>query len=460
MLDVSTNRDGRSDMPDSSKIQSITTLSPGNHSREVTFGSVFHESSGKLYLFRPGSHILVMRAWPRPQAWILTLGKAWRGCHPSFHLPKGVSIQEELAHVETKLHPVTLSEVPVPDLPYLLQYQANLRLANTVPARVRAAITGLPSEHWHLLRLAAAGGDPALDLMHGTPALAVALASARRFRPIEQPLRAARSLLARGRSLADIARWLGFPGTPATIRMLRKVAPGGLSAVVLRHVRRILLDPSLHQRAAHLPVLSRPCIRVLSDPFLEGAVDQTFLHALAEESDLGGVWMLKDILAMRGVLETPGATLPRIRRMQDLHRLHDTLMERLQDEDLGDTPLPIAPAPGTETICPIETTEALQAEGRRMHHCVASLLPKILQGHAAVYRVHKPERCTMSLRRRQGPNSEWVLDQVKLAHNREPSRETLWTLKNWFDNTPFLLGVAEERSGSEEEEVWTDVIPF
>jgi hypothetical protein len=193
---------------------------------------------------------------------------------------------------------------------------------------------------------------------------------------------------------------------------------------------------------------------------LEEWVNQPFLHALAEETDLERVWILKDILAMHGMLEAPGATLPRIRRMQDLDRLHDALVERLHKTDLGAATLPMAPAPGNESIFPIQTTEALQAEGRFMHHCVASLLPKILQGQAAVYRVQGTERCTMSLRKTTGPSAEWVIDQVKLDRNKEPSRETLWTLKNWLDNTPFLMGSLSGTEAAGNKEMLADEIPF
>lgn len=428
--------------------------------RPVGFGSVFHEATGKLYLFRPDTHIQVIKAWPRPQAWILTPKSAWKGCHPPFRLPAGGSLTDELARIEEELRPSGVPGLAVANLPDLLLHHANLRLANTIPEHVRSAISGFPSEHWHLLRLAAAGGGPALDLMRGTPALAVALASARRFRFIARPLRAARSLLARGKSLAGIAHWLGFPGTKAAIRMLRKVAPEGLNSAVLRHVRTILIDPRIHHRAAHLPILSRPCIRVLSDPLLEGAVDQAFLHALAEETSLEGVWRLKDILDMHTMLEAAGTPFPRLGRVADLERLHDEMVDRLNDQDFGDAILPPPPAPGTECILPIQTTAELQKEGRTMHHCVASLLPKIMNGHSAVYRVLAPERCTMSLRWVPGPQPEWVIDQVKLARNKEPAKGTLWTLKTWLADTPFQTTLGRQGSHHGIESHWEDDLPF
>ncbi len=386
-----------------------------------------------------------MRAWPKPLAWRLTAKQSWRGFHPRIEIPHG-SVGEQLASVTEQLQPppVVYGEHPplFPEvlrsasLASLLRAQAQLKWINTIPREVRHTIRVFPEQQWHLLRLVAACGPPAMDLIRATPALGLALACARRFRSISRPLRSARTLLGPGHTQAEIAAWLGFPGTKAIIHLLRKLDDKCLSESALIYVRRIAVDPRLQRRAAHLPRLTRTCVRLLSDPILERMVGQRLLHKAAEDPKLHICGSLLDIARMRHALDQADHWQRPLDTVDQVEDMHDALVDQVLALDLAGLPIPPPPVDGTATIQPILTPEALAEEGRRMGNCVASYLRELHNGSLAIYRVLAPERATLSLRMAHGKKSRWILDQLALARNEEPSVETRRIVEDWLHTSP------------------------
>ena len=406
--------------------------------KPVNYGTVFQTETGKLYYFHPEENIQVMRAWPKPQAWQLTPEKGWLGFHPRLEVPRG-SLEQRLAGIAERLglptklldgHPPMLPVLTNPkDLPSLLREQARLRWLSTIPEEVRRAIMVFPKHQWHLLRLVATAGSPALDLIRATPALAIALACAPRFRPISRPLRAWRTLLGPGRTQAEIAAWLGF----TTIRLLRKAHKKCYSYATLLYLRQIDTEPRLRKRAAHLECMTRTCVFLLSSPKLEPLVGQRLLHEAAEDPSLRVSHYLLDIVRMLDVLQPEGWQLHPFESSSRIRDLHDELAGKMQAIELANHPMPSSPFPGTDTIVPITSTKELAEEGRNQKNCVASYLLDILGGKKFIYRVLAPERATLSLRARGPENKRWGIDQLLLARNKEPSEETFRAVKSWFE---------------------------
>ena len=76
-----------------------------------------------------------------------------------------------------------------------------------------------------------------------------------------------------------------------------------------------------------------------------------------------------------------------------LQWLHDELVEQLNSSDHARRRalvLPEPPLPGTRAIEPLRTAPEVIAEGRGMHHCVASYVERVATGAVYIYRVDSP----------------------------------------------------------------------
>lgn len=437
--------------------------------RPIKYGTVFHTDTGKLYLFHPEEDIQVMRAWEKPRAWQYTMEKGWRGFHPILDIPRG-SVEKRLARIAEQLKPPAPSPGDPPrlvpetlgpvNLPSLLREQARLNWIRTIPEEIRLAIRTFPKHQWHLLRMVGTAKAPTLDLIRSTPALALALACAPRFHPIQRPTRAWRSLLGPGHSQTDVAAWLGFPGTRATIRLLRKVDAKCLSSSALIYLRTIASDPRLQKRSAHLPNLTRTCIFLLSNPTLEPLIGQRLLHEAAENPNLRVSRNLLDILRMLEALHPKGQRIVPFTTSDQVLEMHHDLVGQMQAIELADLPLPPPPVAGTEAIIPITTVEDLAEEGRHQKNCVASYLRDIHRGRVFVYRMLWPERATVSLRVIGRETLHWVIDQVFLAQNQDPSPVTLHAVRTWFAASNCAPPKGQISAEPEVIEGFGDDIPF
>jgi hypothetical protein len=92
-------------------------------------------------------------------------------------------------------------------------------------------------------------------------------------------------------------------------------------------------------------------------------------------------------------------------------------------------PFPPPPYPGTETILPLASAEALRLEGISQQHCAGNYLLPVLAELAYLYKVTHPERGTLSLSR---SGNGWRLSQVKGAENARVSAETMDAVRTWL----------------------------
>lgn len=393
--------------------QSRRPFRPGTHFR-----------NGKLYLFDHHG-VTVVRPWPRPAAWRRTRTKPWRGRRPRIHL-RG-------------------SHEPVQMAQWNPEDRAWQAFEEAIPVHVRDVIARFPDRHFHLLSLIARCPG-ALDLASNTPALAYALASNWVFhRPgVQRPLRSARTLLRRRQT--DILHWLGFPPTRAARNILRKLTFEATTVDRLLYLRSCLFDPRCCKLLSHLPSIGPGTVRVVSDDFLRSALAPSALDELAR-SDRGKrgwelAYQLRDTLRVAEMLPDP-PTL-RFPTLQRLFATHDDLVDRfnegadrwLADRESGDLrSFGPPPLPGTDDLVPLDDERKLVEEGQQMKHCIASYASDVETGDAYVYRLLRPQRATVLLRRDDG---DWCVAEALGPRNRQISTEAWEVLERWMDQAEEL----------------------
>lgn len=417
--------------------------------------------NGKLYVFST-TRIIVMAPWPEMRAWTKTKARPqWRACRPFIRLYLD-DVGKSYIHTQMRRWDSSWFQAPLPeeekpppeaftdeDLDeetHALcveiwrkherrQAQARnglLAYFSTIPHQMVRLVAPFSERQWHLLSLLARCPG-AKDLLVSNPALAYALASNWVFhRPaVQRPLRAARALL--GKKQRTLAEWLGFPGTEAAVRVLRKIEPNACLMGALLRLRNRMQDPATLRQLSHFPPLDAASLGMFLHPSTAPWVTAPFLEqARAAEQTHDCAGDLADVIEMRQFLGVPQPPR-RLTSIAQLRILHNDLVERMRrsrQHPTGGPPFPPPPIPGTENLVPITTANDLLEEGRFQHNCVGAYAGRIRRGHCYIYRLLAPERATVEIVLRK---NGWRLGEVAARENQAVRLETRQQLKAWVD---------------------------
>ena len=134
-------------------------------------------------------------------------------------------------------------------------------------------------------------------------------------------------------------------------------------------------------------------------------------------------------------IEDAEVALNRCLSFEEVKAVHDRWTEKLNRSRTlltqGGIQFPEPPFKGTNVILPITTEDDLIAEGRLMHHCVASYVDAIGKGKSYVYRILHPERATLELRLR---GDHAYVRQIVIAYNQKPNEKTILAVNTWLND--------------------------
>lgn len=83
-----------------------------------------------------------------------------------------------------------------------------------------------------------------------------------------------------------------------------------------------------------------------------------------------------------------------------------------------------------EGVAWISSANGLIDEGKRMKHCVATYIRKVISGESIIFSVIYPERATLEIREKSG---KFNMVEIKKENNLEVSRETRLYIENWLN---------------------------
>lgn len=312
-----------------------------------------------------------------------------------------------------------------------------------------------PEHRWHLLNLWIRVPE-GRELFDEIPALAAALASAWRFRGRPDPnhFRSIRRLIRRKR--VEVLRWLDFPPRKSTLKLLKSLPPDMMNVRALLDLREVLERG--RYPADLLATLPHPVDTDLMFLMLRRTSPSIpILRAIAGKGAKGKeVYQLyfdADLMAQLLEQEEAGPwrqRLGRVRGPGGLRETHDAMMLVFRQHQISDDELFQAfvkskarippPFPGTATIHPLDTAEAIHTEAVEMHHCLDSYFQSISAGNYFAYSVRlDEERATLGVRRiasdfREVRPNRWLIDQLQGAKNRPVSDELADHVRDWFRN--------------------------
>jgi hypothetical protein len=401
---------------------------------------------------------------PEPLAEELPVAaRVWRPWAPEFRL---LSLSPEALHATAIPEAFAASDVSAMEA----KVAAFAAFRDEIPQPILQAVARFQSHQWLLMLLL--HRQPAVfDLVKASPVLAYCLANNDQFRGTKS---AVSLLLALGHSRQKqrtLLEWLGFPGSEAMARIVRRIAPEAVSPSLLRRLRNaIQVDPALVAQLAHVPTLNAGALELVLNPFLRPLVAPRLLlnvAGLAEELSFAQTAdQLATALALQRQMnepapEAPFSTQGQIARFQermdaayqDWPRRQEEARQREEQRQQAERarrrasldippepprrvmpivqrPIPPPPVPGTPHIAPITTAQALYEEGEAQSNCVASYLPNIADGFCYIYRVTAPERATLSI----VPTSDggWRRSELKGPRNRKVRPLTRQTVDWWL----------------------------
>ncbi|MCB1231424.1 MAG: PcfJ domain-containing protein [Verrucomicrobiae bacterium] len=411
----------------------------------------FRFSDGKLRIFQ-GDSIIVIHAWPELEA----VRKAadspwWEPFQPGFRLvkpyrpskakkPSPKSGPEPIDQMNFGFLDQVPTEAPKPELTLAQQRkQAFDRFRFAMPKDVARAVEPFRSDQWPLLLMLR--HDPSsLDLVLQNPALAYLLA---------KKLNGDRGLIASLKCgtlrQREILGCLDFPESNGAVNLFRKIDPGSVNGDNWLGLLSLLRSSSeiLRQRLGHLPTINTGVVEILLNESASAAAGQRLLQEVAEDKRENYrarvVHLVTNTLQMQDVIQ---ARRP-VKQFADLGRLetvHRDVSEayRLRAQRINEVRRhshanfsrpPIPGVPGE--IEPLTSPDQLVDEGETQGNCVASYAHKVERGDTFIYRVLKPQRCTLSIIRRAS-SGLWRIGELESKFNTPANDETERHVTAWL----------------------------
>lgn len=405
-------------------------------------GILFKEDTGKLYIFRDES-ISVLKSWPEPQAWQKTAqNPVWQTFRPDIKISR---LKSSNRSILLEKRPSNINQLCLPFSPPAHKAQIDrrelawLRWFATIPPETLRVVWSFPERQWHMLSFLARCGEAAYDLSISNPALAFTLASNWVFHQpaVKQPFRSARALLKPGIKQREILAWLGYPETEAARKMLSKVIHKAIGISPLLYLRQSMFDPTTFKTLTHLPRLNSGVLRLATDPVLLPMAAPTLLEEIAtsrkEDNRINAAYLLKQSLLIHRSLHPTRTHIVPIRSLRYLIEYHHNILTEYLAAQYRkhNRSFPPPPLKGSEEIQPISSLDALIKEGYEQNNCAVTYLEAVtIFKSVYIYRVLWPERSTLALKRK---GHRWVLWQLKLANNLDPSEKTYEVVHSWLE---------------------------
>ncbi|MCL4215468.1 MAG: PcfJ domain-containing protein [Candidatus Hydrogenedentes bacterium] len=401
----------------------------------------------KFYSFEK-RQVTVVRTWDQPAAWRKTKAQPqWQRCRPDIDVTCRETRMRRDIYRRMCRHsaPDVLQGQlllpgmePEPQMKSLAWAEAQLAASEAafgaIPGDVRTAVGQFRERQFSLLSFCARcpGG---LELLASTPALALMLANCWVFgRKLARPLRSVRVQL-RKRQRDQLA-WLGFAGAgERDVRILRKIAPGSCTVLMLLYLRQAMAGEDLCKRLSHLPAIHPGVVRIVSDPAVSAIATSSLLRDVAlsakEAERPGAVWQLH---ALRYFDENVAARKT-VRRVSSLGQLEEycKAIEDVRWSEMRHVRFPEPPLTGVAEIIPLCTPEMVACEGLAQAHCIENYMYDVAQGKAFAYKIETAtERATVMIQRHKSRSrAMWVVSQCRGKANAPVSESVRKLVLDW-----------------------------
>lgn len=315
------------------------------------------------------------------------------------------------------------------------QFDVNGQWLDTLPARYRENTDNFPEYQYQMLWLAANTYEAAqlLELRPVILALICMKYSVDNQKALELSRLGQKKILAK----------LGLDSSKATLKFIDKLELHYNVGDELDHIVRIL-EP-LQRRVLKFKHYSKVGYTALCldqvHPFLTGS---RLGIAMVEEGRLNSpskMAMFQDAILLGQDLEIddPLRSITSQNSFAMFEQLHDRWTEQRQMRRLEgnrpmdmDIPYPV-PLLGNENIQPITDYFDLENEGIEQKHCIGVYHNRIMSDRYVVFRMMKPQRLTIGLRRVPSKAFPFEIDQICGKRNAPPTEAARQVIHDWLE---------------------------
>ncbi|MFZ3408476.1 PcfJ domain-containing protein [Vibrio chagasii] len=315
------------------------------------------------------------------------------------------------------------------------QFDVNGRWLETLPARYREITDNFPEYQYQMLWLTANTYEAAqlLELRPVILALICMKYSVDNQKALELSRLGQKKILAK----------LGLDSSKATLKFIDKLELHYNVGDELDHIVRIL-EP-LQRRVLKFKHYSKVGYTALRldqvHPFLTGS---RLGIAMVEEGRLNSpskMAMFQDAILLGQDLEIddPLRSITSQNSFAMFEQLHDRWTEQRQMRRLEgnrpmdmDIPYPV-PLLGNDNIHPIMDYFDLEKEGIEQKHCIGVYHNRIMSDRYVVFRMMKPQRLTIGLRRVPSKAFPFEIDQICGKRNAPPTEAARQVIHDWLE---------------------------
>ncbi|MCE9612890.1 MAG: hypothetical protein K8T26_01350 [Lentisphaerae bacterium] len=250
----------------------------------------FSIADGVLGIKAPHGQMRV-RWRPEPHAEELIPGTSrWTPFAPEFRLIKPAFVPS------TALAPPDPLESP-DDMAMAAKARAFAAFHNEIPRQMVEAVERFQSHQW-LLMLLLHRQPVVYDLVKSNPVLAYCLANNDQFRLTRDSVSLQLALGHCRQKQRVMLEWLGFPGSEAVARLLKRIPQEAAAPSLLRRLRNAAVaDPSLVSQLAHVPILNAGALELMVNATLRPLIAPRLLLTVADNPDELMIGLAADQLA-------------------------------------------------------------------------------------------------------------------------------------------------------------------
>ena len=402
----------------------------------------FHCTDGVLHISAPWSDIRIQwRPFIRAQEKDRSPRRRWKEFWPEFRILRPAT--DIARRPDDDIEPALLHEDEEESIADA-KMAAFAGFRKEIPERFASVVEPFGSHQWALLKLLREE-KTFRDLAKANATLAYCLANNGEFRGTDAKIGARLAVAHSHAKQREILQWLGFPGTPAMVKLLKKVRAAAVSPFAMRCLRaatqrdEVAMQLLSHQKCIGAGILALACNRHTCDLVTPKLISE--VAASGEEETVSptadclghAVQLLHEI--GNGQSPPPFRSRRRIRQFHDeiadeyethKERVAVAHQERLRKKYAFQSP----PIPGTDKIVPVVSSIELKQEGKSQGNCVGSYEKSVRSGKTYIYRILAPGRATLSIV--QASDGCWRRSELKAKSNRAVSHQTAAAVDRWL----------------------------
>ena len=330
----------------------------------------------------------------------------------------------------------------VPDMLKLLGRVQNRiikreKMLQVIPTEMLRIVRRFPEQHFMLLKYFYEN-PRGNELLQTNPALAYMLSTHKKWTQKNNANAIEDIYAIQHMKRVDILKRLGFENADnGILKLIGKIEPGACRSEYIWRFLKTLEETNQQRLLRHLPRINLGCMAIIASPHLLCRVSHQLLHEVANDSNEDNHPGIAQRLESWLHIEKEFSEFDSDEKFFSCKRLNQVVFSHIlfvpeEIKKYISYSLPESPLRCTPVIQALKTSEEVYEEGCKQCNCIFSKLPEMVDGRLFAYRIFKPERATLTIRKHKG---KWIIDALETAMNKPVSNKTREYVRTWLEES-------------------------